>query len=426
MPPVGHKFIRLLHIRTAHEVGVKGILQGLRIIEGSAFVAAPLGGMTLAQLGADVIRFDPIGGGLDATRWPVTASGASLFWAGMNKGKRSIAVDIRHPRGQELLTQLIAAPGADAGIFSTNFPARGWLAYDALVKHRSDLIMVNLLGRRDGGSEVDYTVNPQVGFPMLTGVADGGPANHVFPAWDAITGQMIALAVLAAERHRTRTGAGQLVTLALKDVAIAMLGHLGMIAEVMVNDSDRARYGNDLYGAFGRDFETSDGRRVMVVGLTDLQWSTLVKATDIAEGVAALASRSGFDLAEEGNRFAVRDEIATLLAPWFASRTQAEVRTALDSARVTWGPYRTVRQALAEDADLSAANPLLQPLAQPGVGDYLAPVSPLAFSGVARVPIAPAPQLGQHTDEILLGVLGLSEGDVGRLHDDGIVASPAN
>ncbi len=404
---------------------MNGILQGLRVIEGAAFVAAPLGGMTLAQLGADVIRFDQIGGGLDRARWPVTSSGASLFWAGMNKGKRSIAVDIRQPRGQELLTRLIAAPGADAGIFSTNFPARGWLSYDALARHRADLIMVHLLGRRDGGSEVDYTVNPQVGFPLLTGAADSGPTNHVLPAWDAITGQMIALAVLAAERHRTRSGTGQLVTLALKDVAIAMIGHLGLIAEVMVNDEDRARHGNALYGAFGRDFATADGRRVMVVGLTDLQWSTLVKATGIADGVAALAERAGLDLAQEGNRFRVRDEIAALLMPWFAARTLAEVRTALDASRVTWGPYRTVRQALTEDPDLSAANPLLQSLVQPGVGEYLAPVSPLDFSAVARLPVAPAPRLGQHTDEILLGVLGLAEGEVGRLHDDGIVAGPA-
>ncbi|HYN60780.1 MAG TPA: CoA transferase, partial [Rubrivivax sp.] len=93
-----------------------GILNGLRVVEGSAFVAAPLGGMTLAQLGADVIRFDPIGGGLDHQRWPVTAQGESMFWAGLNKGKRSIAVDIRQPRGQELLTRLICAPGADAGV----------------------------------------------------------------------------------------------------------------------------------------------------------------------------------------------------------------------------------------------------------------------------------------------------------------------
>jgi 2-methylfumaryl-CoA isomerase len=104
-------------------------------------------GMTLAQLGAEVIRFDPIGGGLDYGRWPLTLDGKhSLFWAGLNKGKRSIAVDFRLPRGQELLTQLICAPGEGAGLFSTNFPAKGWLAYEALQAQRQDLIMVNLTG----------------------------------------------------------------------------------------------------------------------------------------------------------------------------------------------------------------------------------------------------------------------------------------
>ena len=75
-----------------------GILAGMSIVEGSAFIAAPLGGMTLAQLGADVIRYDPIGGGLDYGRWPLAPNGASLFWAGMNKGKRSIRLDLRSPR----------------------------------------------------------------------------------------------------------------------------------------------------------------------------------------------------------------------------------------------------------------------------------------------------------------------------------------
>jgi 2-methylfumaryl-CoA isomerase len=405
---------------------MKGILHGLRVVEGSAFVAAPLGGMTLAQLGADVIRFDPIGGGLDHARWPVAANGASMFWAGMNKGKRSIAVDIRQPRGQELLTQLITAPGPDAGLFSTNFPARGWLAYDTLAKHRPDLIMVNLLGRRDGGSEVDYTVNPGLGFPMLTGPADSPvPANHVFPAWDAIAGNMIATAMLAALRHRDRQGEGQLVTLALKDVGLAMLGHLGMLAEVQVNDVDRPRYGNHLYGAFGCDFVTKDGGRAMVVGLTDLQWSCLVKATGTAGAIAALAAETGLDLAQEGNRFRARDALVAIFAPWFAVRTLDEVRAAFDAARVTWGPYRTVRQAIEQDADLSTANPMFSWLDQPGVGASLAPATPLDFSKVPRLPAAPAPRLGEHTDQILLDVLGLPSAEVGQLHDAGIVAGPS-
>jgi len=355
----------------------------------------------------------------------VTAQGQSLFWAGLNKGKRSIAVDIRQPRGQELLTQMICARGADAGLFSTNFPARGWLAYEKLAAQRADLIMVNLMGRRDGGSEVDYTINPQLGFPALTGPADStAPANHVFPAWDAIAGQMICTALLAALRHRDRHGVGQLVTLALKDVGLAMLGNLGLLAEVQVNGVDRPRYGNHLYGAFGRDFATRDGERAMVVGLTDMQWTCLLKATGLADSVSALGALLNLNMADEGHRFEARDALAALFEPWFAARTLADVAASFETHRVTWGPYRTVRQAIERDADLSTAHPMFSLLQQPGIGTYLAPATPLDFSAVPRLPAAPAPRLGQHTDEILLDLLGLSSAQVGALHDAGIVAGP--
>ena len=140
------------------------VLEGLRVVEGSAFVAAPLGGMTLAQLGADVIRFDALGGGIDFHRWPCADDGTSLFWAGMNKGKRSLAVDVRRPEGQELVTALITAPGPDRGIFLSNFPAQGWLADERLRALREDLIYVNIIGNPDGTTAVDYTVNPSSGF----------------------------------------------------------------------------------------------------------------------------------------------------------------------------------------------------------------------------------------------------------------------
>ena len=403
-----------------------GILKGLRVVEGSAFVAAPLGGMTLAQLGADVIRFDPLAGGLDHHRWPLTLDGKhSLFWAGLNKGKRSIAVDFRKPRGQELLTQLICAPGENAGLFSTNFPAKGWLAYEALRARRQDLIMINLTGRRDGSSEVDYTLNPQIGLPLMTG-PNSSPevVNHVFPAWDFISGQMIALGLLAAERHRRLTGEGQLVRLALKDVALAMIGNFGMIAEVMVNDSDRPRQGNYLYGAFGRDFTTLDGKRLMVVGLTDMQWRCLSQATGLQEAFAALGVRLGLDLGDEGNRFRARQQIAALLEPWFHARTLAEAAAILDAHRVSWGPYRSVREAIACDRDCSIDNPMFAMTEQPGIGSYLMPATPLDFGRVPRLPAKPAPRLGEHTDQILLDILGLSEAEVGRLHDALVVAGP--
>jgi len=401
---------------------MNGILNGMRIIEGSAFVAAPLGGMTLAQLGAEVIRFDPVGGGLDYKRWPLTKDGEhSLFWAGLNKGKKSIAVNFRDPRGIELLQAIICAPGDDAGLFLTNFPPRGWLDYSKLREQRDDLIMVNILGDRHGGSAVDYTVNPMAGFPLVTG-SDGEPVNHVLPAWDNIAGQMAAVALLAAERHRRIIGEGQYVKLALKDVALATLGNLGNIAEVQVNDEDRPGYGNYLYGAYGKDFLSKDGKRLMLIGLTGRQWKSIREATELGSEIDALGERLQLDLRDEGNRFKAREELTALFTPWFSSREYSDIVTTLDAAGVCWGPYQTFREVVETDPDCSPDNPMFKELEQPGIGRYTVPGSPIDFAAVERLAATPAPALGQHTDELLSNILGLSSAEIGQLHDTGVIA----
>src|ERR1041384_7394363 len=122
-------------------------LSGVRIVEISSFVAVPLAGMTLAQLGAEVVRVDPIGGAADYRRWPVTDDGASIYWAGLNKGKRSLAADFRSPEGQDLVQRLIA----DAGVLITNVAGRQWHSYATLSALRPDLIHVEVSGRADGG-----------------------------------------------------------------------------------------------------------------------------------------------------------------------------------------------------------------------------------------------------------------------------------
>jgi 2-methylfumaryl-CoA isomerase len=403
-----------------------GILDGLRVVEGAAFVAAPFAGMTLAQMGADVIRFDRIRGGLDYRRWPVNPNGDSYFWAGLNKGKRSVAVDIGTARGRELVTALITAPGRDAGVFLTNLRVRGWMDYPELKAKRPDLIMVSVLGTREGGPAVDYTVNPAVGFPHVTGPEGSTePVAHALPAWDCICGQMAVVGLLAAERRRQRTGAGDLVELALKDVAAAMLGNLGVIGEATVDGVDRQKYGNALFGAFGADFLCADGRRVMVIGLTHRQWRGLCDVTGTAPDMALLGERLGLDLDEEGNRFRARKEISAILAPWFAARAVAEFARVFDKAGITWSEFRSFRQALAEDPDLSAANPMFSVVEQAGMGSWLSPSSPLGFGAFARTPARPAPRLGEHTEEILGDVLGLPDAEIASLFDDRVVARPA-
>lgn len=406
-----------------------GILDGMRIIEASAFVAAPLGGMTLGQLGADVIRFDPIKGSLDARRWPITKEGKSLFWAGMNIGKRSLAIDARTPEGQEIITNLITAPGPGNGMFLTNFPARkGWMSYEELKKKREDVIMVNLLGSSDGSNAVDYTINCAAGFPDVTGPLnpDGthNPTSHLFPAWDAIAGIHLALAMVAAERHRTRTGEGQLVKLALSDIAFAMAGHIGCLQEVEINKEVRQPYGNYLYGAYGHDFETKDGRRIYITGVTVKMWKELGKATGLAETFSAIEAKLGYDFTKEGDRFRGREAITKPLQEWCSQRTLAEITEAFKGTGVCWEKYQNFWQLVHEDPRVSNENPMFHTLEQPGIGEYLVPGSPLDFGVIERQTPDRAPILGEHTDEILTGILGMSDQEIGTLRDKGIVAGP--
>ncbi|MBF6606048.1 MAG: CoA transferase [Chloroflexi bacterium] len=399
-----------------------GILDGMRVIEVSAFVAAPLGGMTLAQLGADVIRVDPPGGGIDYRRWPLALGGQSLYWSGLNKGKRSVALDLASEEGQRIAARLATAPGEGGGLFLTNLPARGPLAYEALRAVRPDLIMVSVTGDPDGTSQVDYTVNAATGYPWLTGPPDAdGPINSVLPAWDIATGTLAAVALLAGERSRFRTGRGRLIEIALSDVALAMVANLGRFAASELGAAQEEREGNHLYGAFGHDFSTRDGQRLMVVAITPRQWTALVRATATIEPMEALERAMGLDLRTESDRYAARERIVGLLAPWFADRDLSEIRECLTKHHATWAPYQTISEMVAHDPRASLANSMFAEVEHPGVGRYRMPASPLRITGSQRA-VRRAPILGEHTDEILTSILGMSRAELAILRDARIVA----
>jgi 2-methylfumaryl-CoA isomerase len=399
------------------------LLDGLRVVEVSAFVAAPISGMTLAQLGAEVIRIDPIGGGADIRRAPLAPDGTSLYWAGLNKGKRSVALDLQSAEGRELAAALATKAGAGAGILVTNLPPVGWLNYETLRARRDDLIMLMLSGHANGSTAVDYTVNAAVGLPQLTGGEDErGVVNHVLPAWDIIAGLHLAVGLLAAERYRSRYGIGQRVDIALSDVAYAAMSALGFIAEAQLG-VERPRIGNDIYGAYGRDFVTADGRRLMVVGITLRQWRSLVNATSAQAPLAALALRLGVDFNLEEARYAARKEIDEILGAWFAAHSAEEARNALDAASACWSFYQSVGDMVRDDPGCSLANAMFNEVGQPGVGALLSAASPLRHSKPDRKPAEPAPRLGQDTAAILVRDLGLSERELEHLSARGTIPS---
>jgi 2-methylfumaryl-CoA isomerase len=217
---------------------------------------------------------------------------------------------------------------------------------------------------------------------------------------------------------------GAELRIALSDVAFATVSHLGILAEGELLGRERPSIGNHIYGAFGRDFATADGRRLMVAAISLAQWSALISACAVEREVEALGASLGLDLNDEAQRYEAREAIAALLEPWFAARPLKEISERFDEYRVCWGVYRGVLDLLGNDARVSTRNPIFSRIDTPGVGTHLAAGTPVRASQLPAGTTGPAPLLGTHTDAVLAEILGLDSPTIGRLHDRRIVAGP--
>ena len=397
------------------------LLDDVAVVEVSSFVASPTAGLYMAQMGADVIRVDQIGGGQDFERWPVTTENKSLPWENLNRAKRSLALDFAKPEAREILVALCGSVGA----LVTNLPASGFLSHDRLAAARADMISVRIMGWPDGRIALDYTANAAVGYPLLTG--DGpGPTNHVMPAWDLLTGAYAAFALVSAVRHRERTGEGLEVRLPLTDVAIGTVANMGRVAEVLYAGQERERIGNAVFGTIGRDFGTVDGRRIMIVAINERQWQGLVAALEIGPELAMVERSLGITFTgEEGARFVNRQAIFAIVERAIARLEFATATDLLSSHNVVNSGYMTMPEAVA-DPDLVTANPLFSPSTDnPSGYDYPAAGAFATMPGQDRLPAAPAPRNGEHSEGILAERLGLSSLEIGRLIDAGIVGVSA-
>lgn len=392
------------------------LLTDLSVIEASSFVASPTAGLYLAQMGAEVIRVDQIGGGPDFRRWPVTDANDSLYWENLNRAKKSVALDLSSPQGRELLQELVRKTGQ----LVTNFPADGFLSHAKLSEGRADLVTVRVMGWADGSPALDYTVNNSVGYPMMTG-AGPEPVNHVLPAWDLLSGAYAAFAMLAAIQRRTVSGEGSEVRIPLSDVAIGTVANLGGIAEVLYNGDNRPRLGNAVYGLFGRDFVTSDGVRTMIVVVTPRQWANLVAALRLEGAVAAIEAERGVSFAkDDGLRFNHRDALYPLFEAAIGARTHADLAAAFDAGGIVHSAYRTMLDA-ANDPALVANNPVFGTAENPSGFTYPAAGSFATVPQLERQASQPAPRNGANSEEILAERLGLSSGAIAALIDAGTV-----
>lgn len=401
------------------------ILSGLKIIEVSSFVASPTAGLYCAQFGAEVVRIDHKAGGLDYDRYMMTTEGRSLSWENLNRAKKSVALDLQSDEGRELAAELVRTTGQ----MITNLPLNSFLPHAKLAEGRPDLVSVRIMGWHDGRQAMDFTVNAASGYPLMTGpeewdAASAPPVNQVLPAWDFITGAYCAFALLAGLRHRDATGEGIEMRVPLGDVAIGTMANAGAMAEMLYRGADRERLGNAIWGAFGRDFVSRDGKRFMVAALTPKQWKATVEAFGLTAEVAALEAQLGVSfLASDHDRFVNRRQLFDLFQHAASGVDYADLAVRLTKAGATFERYRTMFEA-ANDPELVTDNPLFGPSpANPSGFSYPATRS---FANIPQQQVGdpkPAPYLGEHSEEVLAERLGLSSGAIAMLIDRGVVAT---
>ena len=401
------------------------LLSGLKIVEVSSFVASPTAGLYCAQMGAEVVRIDHKAGGLDYDRYMMTREGRSLSWENLNRAKKSLALDLNSAEGRELAAEMVRKTGQ----MITNLPVNSFLSHDKLAEGRPDLVSVRIMGWHDGRQAMDFTVNAASGYPLMCGPEDWDPAtappvNQVLPAWDFITGAYCAFALLAGLRHRDATGKGVEMRVPLGDVAIGTMFNAGAGPEMLYRGADRERLGNAIWGAFGRDFLSKDGKRFMVAALTPKQWKATVEAFGLGTEVAALEAELGVDFAaSDHQRFVNRQRLFDLFQRAADQFDYADLAERLGRAGATFERYRTMFEA-AQDPDLVTRNPLFGPSpANPSGFSYPATRSFANLPGEQAGDPRPAPYLGEHSEEVLADRLGLSSGEIASLIDRGIVGT---
>lgn len=393
------------------------LLAGVRIIDLTTSIAGPSGTMLLADMGAEVIKIERPGGGDDARSWgPPFLDGESLWFASVNRNKKSVALDFSKATGLDLLHRLVR----QADIVFVNLPPRAArkLKVDAhtLCAVRPDLIYVSITGFGMTGGRADWTCYDLIaegysGIMDITGAAGGEPQKIGAPAADMLAGQDAAFATVAALYARRATGKGRVVDVALVDSMTRLLS-CRIMSYLGSGELPTRSGGKDSVIAIYQTFDTADKPIALALG-NDNIW----KRFWIAVGDAAYADSA--DLGTNYDRRERRDQIVARIARILRDKPRDHWLTLLREARVPAGPINNVAEVV-EDETLLARGMFyrLAPLNRrslPQVG------TGILLDGEFALPRSAPPALGEHTDEVLGSLLGLSEEDRQRLLDQKVI-----
>lgn len=404
-----------------------GALGHLRVLDLSRVLAGPWAGQVLADLGAEVIKVERPGSGDDTRGWGPPylrdqsglETSESAYFLSANRGKKSVTIDIARPEGQALVRRLAAVSDVLLENFKVGTMARLGLGWEDLSRLNPRLVYCSISGFGQTGpyrgrAGYDFLVQGLGGLMSITGEPDGvpggGPVKVGVAIADILTGMYAATAALAALAHRERTGLGQRVDLALLDVQVAMLANQAM--NHLVTGRPPGRLGNAHPNIVPyQAFRTAQGHLILAVG-NDGQFARFCEVA----GRPELARDERF--ATNAGRVRHRAELVPVIEAILAGRPAAEWIEALERAGVPCGPINDLTEVFADPQVRHRGMRMEVP--HPLAGTVPLVASPIRLSGATPPPAAPPPLLGEHTQEVLLG-LGLDGAEIASLREKGVV-----
>jgi crotonobetainyl-CoA:carnitine CoA-transferase CaiB-like acyl-CoA transferase len=392
-------------------------LDGVRILAVSQFGAGPFGTQMLADLGADVIKVEDPGVGGDSARYvpPFQGEADSPYFQSFNRGKRSVALDLRHPDGQAVFHDLVRVSDAVFNNARGDLPDKLGLTYEALRETNPRIVCCSLTGYgrsgpRAGEPAFDYLVQGYAGYMSVTGEPDGPPGKCGVSVIDFAGGYAGMVGLMVGLFDAQRTGLGRDVDISLLDTAVSMLSYFAVWTLNRDWIAERTRDSAHQTLVPAQNFPTRDGW-IVVFCNKDKFWRDLVETLGVPELADDARFRSFAD------RFANRETLLPLLRARFETRTTADWLDRL-RGRVPCAPVNDVRQALADPQVL--ARDMIVEVEHPEFGTLREVRSPVRTEGEIRQPRR-APRLGEHTDSILRDVLGYGDATIARLRSAGVI-----
>lgn len=396
-----------------------GPLSGITVLDLTHVLAGPFSTMLMGDLGAEIIKVEPPGEG-DHTRGvgPVFAGDQSAYFLAVNRNKKGIVVNLKHPGGVDVLKQLAMKADVIIDNFRPGALKKMGIDYDDLRAANPRLVSVSVTATGSTGAYAelagyDLMIQAMGGIMAVTGPKDGDPYRVGLPIADMLGGIYAGFGILAALRERDATGHGRHIDLSLLDAEISLLSYVA--TQTAISGNEPKRHGNGHSFAVPYDsYETAAGQIVIAVP-SDRFWPGLCRALERPD----LAADSRYDSEEGRNEH--RDELTAQLNRTLMTADAFEWEKRIRAAGVPCSRVRGIRDILADPE--TTRRGMLRSYEHPTAGRVPIVNNPIRFGDDPGPVPTPAPLLGEHTRDILSGVLGLGEPEIDALVASGAVST---